>query len=73
MSKEFVQNKYNSGDVVYAKVNPTLKLVIRRYYDQVYYCLTQGHPERKDLVYFEREFVRNPELEKKNEEARSQN
>jgi len=72
MSKQFVQNKYNSGDVVYAKVNPMLPLVIRRYVDQVYYCKIEGEedPDKKELVYYERELVENPELVTKNKEAR---
>lgn len=66
MSKRFVQNKYMAGDVVYAKVDPTLKLVIRRYIDQVYYCKINDDYERKELVYFERELVEDAELIAKN-------
>ena len=57
MGKQFVQNKYEAGEVVYAKVNPTLKLVIRRYIDRIYYCRVQEDPTRKELVYFEREIA----------------
>lgn len=60
MSKQFVQNRYESGDVVFAKVNPTLALVVRQYIDQVYFCKVQEDPDRKDLVYFERELVATP-------------
>ncbi len=70
MAKQFIQNKYNPGDVVYAKVNPTLSLVIRRYIDQVYYCKVQGDPDRNELVYFERELVENLTLAAENKEAR---
>ena len=70
MSKKFVQNKYNPGDVVYAKVNPSLKLVIRRYIDQIYFCKVQEDPERKELVYFERELVEDPVLEEINKKKR---
>lgn len=62
MSKQFVQNNYHPGDTVYAKVEPTLKLIIRRYVDRIYYCKIQEDPERKELVYFERELVENPTL-----------
>jgi len=71
MSKEFIQNHYNAGDVVFAKVNPTLKLIIRRYYDEIYYCKIQEHPEKKELVYFERELLRDPLLEERNQKARN--
>lgn len=67
MSKQFVQNKYNHGDVVFAKVNPIQALVIRRYVDQVYYCQIQDDRASKELVYYERELVENPELVAKNE------
>jgi hypothetical protein len=57
MSKHFLPNRYNAGDIVSAKENPNLKLVIRRYIDQIYYCKIQDNPEKEDLVYFERELV----------------
>jgi len=50
-------NKYKEGEIVYAKVNPGLKLVIRRYVDKIYYCKIQDEPARKELVYFEREIL----------------
>lgn len=70
MSKQFVQNSYNPGDIVYAKVNPSLKLIIRRYIDQIYYCKIVEFPEKKELVYFEREFVPNSVLVEKNKKMR---
>jgi hypothetical protein len=56
-----MENKYKEGQVVYAKVNPALKLVIRRYVDRIYYCKVQDDPTRKELVYFEREIEANPD------------
>lgn len=73
MSRIFVQNKYNAGDVVYAKVNPNLKLVIRRYIDQLYFCKIQQEPESKELIYFERELVEDPHLEAENDKTRKRN
>ena len=52
-----MENKYKEGEIVYAKVNPELKLVIRRYVDRIYYCKIQDEPDRKELVYFEREIM----------------
>ena len=66
MSKKFVQNKYRVGDIVAAKINPDLKLVIRRYIDRVYYCKVQEDPQRKELVYFERELIEDSDLIAKN-------
>ncbi|MEQ8474420.1 MAG: hypothetical protein RIC35_24700 [Marinoscillum sp.] len=57
MSKQFVQNKFEAGDTVFAKVNPTQKLIIRRYIDQVYYCRIPDKPDARELVYYERELV----------------
>lgn len=57
MSRQFVQNKYNVGDVVSAKSAPKQMLVIRRYVDQVYYCKIQDDPDRNEMVYYERELV----------------
>lgn len=51
---------------MYAKTDPKIKLIVRRYIDQVYYCNIQGESERKELVYFERELVENPALIVKN-------
>lgn len=52
-----MENRYNAGDIVYAKINPALKLIVRRYIDHIYYCTVQEDPTRKELVYFERELL----------------
>lgn len=57
-----IQNKYTPGDVVCAKVNPSLKLKISRYTDQIYYCKVLGDPEATELIYYERELVEDREL-----------
>ncbi len=50
-------NKFNEGETVYANIAPTLKLVVRRFVDEVYYCRVAEDPSNKELVYFERELV----------------
>jgi hypothetical protein len=50
-------NKYKENQTVYAKKNPALKLIIRRYVDRIYYCRVQEFPDQKELVYFERELM----------------
>ena len=52
-----MENKFKEGEVVCALVNPSLKLVIRRYVDRIYYCKIQKDTARKELVYFERELM----------------
>lgn len=47
--------KYKAGDEVYANMNPSQGLVIRRYVDRIYYCTIKEKPNAKELVYFERE------------------
>lgn len=66
MSKKLVQNKYTAGDHVYAKVKPSLELVIKRYIDHVYYCEIHKDPTRKELAYYEKELVENPAMKAKN-------
>lgn len=60
MRQELKPNTYQAGDVVYAKVNPALKLTVRRYIDRVYYCKVTNDPKGKELVYYERELVNTP-------------
>ncbi|WP_266205868.1 hypothetical protein [Pontibacter kalidii] len=52
-----MKNKYPVGSIVYAKVNPGLRLAVRRYVKRVYYCTNLAHPLEKELVYFERELM----------------
>ena len=48
-------NKYSAGDEVYAKKDPEIKLIVRRYVDSIYYCRFPNEPDRKELALFERE------------------
>ena len=52
-----MENKFKEGEVVYAKASPNQQLVIRRYIDDIYYCIVHGIPEYKEEVYFERELT----------------
>jgi len=53
-----MSNLFKEGDVVYAKENPELSLVIRRYVDRIYYCKLQNDPQAKEKVYFGRELLK---------------
>ncbi|MTI41196.1 hypothetical protein [Fulvivirga lutimaris] len=57
MKDEYHENRYVAGDIVYAKANPALKLIVRRYIDRIYYCKIMEQPDAKELVYFERELM----------------
>ena len=50
-----MENKFKSGDIVCAKVNPTTPLKVRVIARKVYYCDVLDLPEEKEKVYFERE------------------
>lgn len=52
-----MENKYKEGEFVYAKNNPSLGLIIRRYVNSIYYCRIQEAPHSKELVYFERDLI----------------
>nr|WKN35417.1 hypothetical protein K4G66_23875 [Tunicatimonas sp. TK19036] len=52
-----MDNIFPEGSIVYAKIDPTLKLVVRRYVKRIYYCTIQKDPSRKERVYFERELM----------------
>jgi len=47
-------SKYINGQQVYAKINPSRKLIIRRYYDRIYYCRDSDGSE-KEYAFFESE------------------
>ena len=57
MFANIMENKYREGEFVYAKENPSLRLIVRRYLDDIYYCKIPNEPDRKELVYFERELI----------------
>lgn len=48
-------NIFAVGSFIYAKEYPLVKLQIRRYLDDVYYCKIVSDPSLKEVVYFERE------------------
>jgi hypothetical protein len=49
--------KYKEGETVYAKVRPDRRLTVKWYVNNVYYCIVQADPLKKELVYFERELM----------------
>lgn len=52
-----MENKYKEGEVVKERIHPSQKLIVSRYADHVYYCKVEEYPNRKALVYFERELM----------------
>jgi hypothetical protein len=50
-------NIYPEGIMVTANVNPSVKLVIIKYMQRIYYCSVAGEENGKQLAYFEREIT----------------
>ena len=50
-----MENKFKSGDIVCAKVNPTTPLKVWVFTRKFYYCDVLDQPDEKEKVYFERE------------------
>ncbi len=50
-------NLYSEGTLILAKLNPGSSLIIKKYFNRIYYCQPVSNPESKLLVYFERELV----------------
>lgn len=54
MKAPSLDSKYIDGQRVYAKINPNQRLIIRRYYDRIYYCRSTDGTET-EYAYFEKE------------------
>lgn len=52
-----MESKYKPGEIVRERIRPSLKLIVSRYNNGIYYCLTQERVSKKELVYFERELT----------------
>ena len=50
-------NLYKEGTVIYAKVEPTRKLIITKYHQRIYYCAVVDQPDQNHVAYFERELI----------------
>lgn len=52
-----MKHAFKEGEEVYAKVNPSLKLIIRHRWRNIYYCKIKKDPKLKELVYFDVELL----------------
>ena len=50
-------NRYQEGTIISARVSPSVKLKITRYYQRIYYCALVSEPNHKQFAYFERELI----------------
>jgi len=56
-TQNIADNIYSVGTTIAAKIAPDLKLIIRKYYQRIYYCSVITNPDKKQLVYFEHELI----------------
>jgi uncharacterized protein YodC (DUF2158 family) len=49
--------KYKAGEIVKERIRPSQKLLVKRYFDGMYYCAILEHASLKLLVFFERELM----------------
>lgn len=57
MIESVTDNIYPVGMQVHAKVNPSLPLIINKYYQRIYYCTRADGKENDYKAYFERELI----------------
>lgn len=46
---------FKSGDIVFSTKANHIKLIVRRFADDVYYCRVHNHPESKEQFHYERD------------------
>ena len=51
------ENKYLEGGIVYAKKDPSIKLIVRHYANNLYHCKVAQDPTLKELQYYEKELT----------------
>jgi hypothetical protein len=52
-----MDNLYEEGTIICAKENPTLKLVITKYSQRIYYCTVPGDTTGRRFAYFESNLI----------------
>jgi len=55
MKKNNMTKRYKKGDLVYAKVRPSVLLVVRLYIRKIYHCAIQNDSTANELLYFDSE------------------
>lgn len=50
-------NIYPIGQIIRARTNPLLPLVIYKYFQRIYYCSVVDDPNHKHFAYFEHELL----------------
>jgi hypothetical protein len=58
LNDSIAEAKFSTGEIVFEKMRPRQRLIIRNYLDQLYYCNAFEAPDRKPLVFLERDLIR---------------
>lgn len=53
-----MENRFKSGDAVFSKNAPKVKLIVRRCVDDVYYCKVHNSPYSPELSFYERDLTK---------------
>ena len=61
-----MENKFKAGDFVFERIHPNQKMVVKKNIGKIYYCRAQEFPERKELVYFERDLISDIDIKNRN-------
>ncbi len=48
-----MENKFKDGEIVYERIRPNQKLVVKRFFKGVYHCTADERTNGKELFYFE--------------------
>ncbi len=51
-----MENKYKEGDIVYERIRPSQKLIVKLVLYNVYYCQPE-ESKKRELVFFERDLA----------------
>ncbi|CAN5487597.1 hypothetical protein BH10BAC4_BH10BAC4_26830 [soil metagenome] len=54
-----MENTYKAGEIVFERIRPNQTLIVKHFTNNMYYCEVQENPNRKYLVYQERELTSN--------------
>ncbi len=57
MKKNYMVKRYKKGDLVYAKVRPSVILVVRFYIRNIYHCSVQNDSKANILLYLDSELM----------------
>lgn len=52
-----MKNKYKPGAIVFEKLFPGKRMIVIRYTNRLYHCLTDDSPKRKEWLFFEKELM----------------